>query len=131
MSQQESEKISRGLMETIENRYKNRDYDIRIRFPEFTCLCPMTSQPDFAEIVIHYVPGERLVELKSLKFYLNSFRNQGIFHEEAVNRIRDDFVEKVGPRKLEVIGHFNVRGGIYTTVRAAYPDSENTKPQVE
>jgi 7-cyano-7-deazaguanine reductase len=131
MSQQESEKILRGLMETIENRYKNRDYDIRIRFPEFTCLCPMTSQPDFAEIVINYVPGERLVELKSLKFYLNSFRNQGIFHEEAVNRIRDDFVEKVGPRKLEVIGHFNVRGGIYTTVRAAYPDSENTKPETE
>jgi len=97
-------------METIENRYKNRDYDIRIRFPEFTCLCPMTSQPDFAEIVIHYVPGERLVELKSLKFYLNSFRNQGIFHEEAVNRIRDDFVEKVGPRKLEVIGHFKRQG---------------------
>lgn len=110
-------------METIENRYRDRDYDIHIRFPEFTCLCPMTSQPDFAEIVIHYVPGERLVELKSLKFYLNSFRDKGIFHEEAVNRIRDDFVEKVGPRRLEVIGRFNVRGGIHTTVRSAYPDS--------
>lgn len=117
-------------METIENQYKNRDYDIHIRFPEFTCLCPMTSQPDFAEIVIHYVPGERLVELKSLKFYLNSFRNQGIFHEEAVNRIRDDFIEKVGPRKLEVIGRFNVRGGIYTTVRATYPDTGNSKMEI-
>jgi 7-cyano-7-deazaguanine reductase len=118
-------------METIENRYRNRDYDICIRFPEFTCLCPMTSQPDFAEIIIQYVPGERLVELKSLKFYLNSFRNQGIFHEEAVNRIRDDFLEKVRPKKLEVIGHFNVRGGIYTTVRAVYPDAEKTKPVKE
>ncbi len=108
-------------METIENRYRDRDYEISIRFPEFTCLCPMTSQPDFAEIVIRYVPGERLVELKSLKFYLNSFRSQGIFHEEAVNRIRDDFVEQVRPKKVEVVGNFNVRGGIYTTVKAVYP----------
>ncbi len=109
-------------METIENKYRDRDYEINIRFPEFTCLCPMTSQPDFAEILIHYTPGEKLVELKSLKLYLNSFRNQGLFHEEAVNRIRDDFVEKVLPKKLEVIGKFNVRGGIYTTVRSAYGD---------
>lgn len=118
-------------METIENRYKDRDYEINIRFPEFTCLCPMTSQPDFAEIVINYVPGDKLVELKSLKFYLNSFRNLGIFHEEAVNRIRDDFVGKAGPKKLEVIGKFNVRGGIYTTVRATYPDTGNQKPEIE
>ncbi len=108
-------------METIENHYMDRDYEISIRFPEFTCLCPMTSQPDFAEIIINYMPAERLVELKSLKFYLNAFRNQGIFHEEAVNRIRDDFKEKVAPKKLEIIGKFNVRGGIYTTVRATYP----------
>jgi 7-cyano-7-deazaguanine reductase len=108
-------------VETIGNRYGDRDYEINIRFPEFTCLCPMTSQPDFAEIIINYVPGARLVELKSLKFYLNAYRNQGIFHEEAVNRIRDDFVQQVGPRKLEVIGRFNVRGGLYTTVRATYP----------
>jgi len=118
-------------METIENHYRDRDYDIRIRFPEFTCLCPMTSQPDFAEIIIHYVPGEKLVELKSLKYYLNSFRDKGIFHEEAVNRIRDDFVEKVGPKKLEVIGRFNVRGGIYTTVRAAFPESTTTIPEIK
>jgi 7-cyano-7-deazaguanine reductase len=108
-------------METIENRYSDRDYEIDIRFPEFTCLCPMTSQPDFAEIRISYTPGDRLVELKSLKLYLNAFRNLGIFHEEAVNRIRDEFVEKVRPKKVEVIGNFNVRGGIYTTVRASYP----------
>lgn len=108
-------------METIENRYKDRDYNITMRFPEFTCLCPMTSQPDFAEININYVPDDKLVELKSLKRYLNSFRNQGIFHEEVVNRIRDDFVAKVNPKKVEVIGNFNVRGGIYTTVKAFYP----------
>jgi len=110
-------------MDTIENKYKDRDYEVNIRFPEFTCLCPMTSQPDFAEIKISYVPGERLVELKSLKFYLNGFRNRGIFHEEAVNLIRDDFVETVRPKRLEVVGNFNVRGGIYTTVRASYADS--------
>jgi len=108
-------------METIENRYRERDYEVRIRFPEFTCLCPKTSQPDFAEIIINYVPDELLVELKSLKFYLNSYRNEGIFHEEAVNRILNDFTEKVCPKKVEIIGNFNVRGGIYTTVKAIYP----------
>ncbi|MBN2516643.1 MAG: NADPH-dependent 7-cyano-7-deazaguanine reductase QueF [Deltaproteobacteria bacterium] len=108
-------------METIENKYKERDYEVQIRFPEFTCLCPKTSQPDFAEIVITYVPDELLVELKALKFYLNSYRNEGIFHEEAVNRILNDFVETVRPRKVEIIGNFNVRGGLYTTVKATYP----------
>ncbi len=108
-------------METIENRYRERDYEVCIRFPEFTCLCPKTSQPDFAEIIINYVPDELLVELKSLKFYLNSYRNEGIFHEEAVNRILNDFTEKVRPKKVEIIGNFNVRGGIYTTVKATYP----------
>ena len=74
-------------MKAIENKYRERDYEVKIRFPEFTCLCPMTSQPDFAEIVINYVPNKLLIELKSLKFYLNSFRDKGIFHEEAVNKI--------------------------------------------
>ena len=111
-------------METIENRYADRDYLVNLRFPEFTCLCPMTSQPDFAEIIINYRPGNRLVELKSLKVDLNAFRNQGIFHEEIINRIRDEFVEKVRPRQVEIIGNFNVRGGIYTTVKAAYPATD-------
>ena len=108
-------------METIENKYRERDYEVNIKFPEFTCLCPMTSQPDFAEIVIDYVPDEFLVELKSLKIYLNSYREKGIFHEAAVNKILDDFVAKIHPRKVEITGNFNVRGGIYTTVRVAYP----------
>ena len=109
-------------MEAIENRYRERDYEIDIRFPEFTCLCPMTAQPDFAEIIITYVPDEFLVELKSLKLYLNSYRDRGIFHEEAVNGILKDFVEKIRPKRVEVVGNFNVRGGIHTTVKAQYPD---------
>ncbi len=109
-------------MEAIENRYKERDYEVNIRFPEFTCLCPMTAQPDFAEMVITYTPGGFLVELKSLKIYLNSYRDRGIFHEEAVNEVLKDFVERIHPKRVEVVGRFNVRGGIYTTVTATYPD---------
>ena len=110
-----------GFMQTIENKYRERDYEVKIRFPEFTCLCPITSQPDFAEIAINYVPNELLVELKALKFYLNSFRDKGIFHEEAVNKILNDFVEKIHPKKVEVTGNFNVRGGLHTMVRASHP----------
>ncbi len=108
-------------MKAIENIYRKREYEVVIRFPEFTCLCPMTAQPDFAEILITYVPDASLVELKSLKIYLNSYRDRGIFHEEAVNTILDDFVETIHPRKIEVAGTFNVRGGIHTTVRAQHP----------
>ncbi|MBN1829510.1 MAG: NADPH-dependent 7-cyano-7-deazaguanine reductase QueF [Deltaproteobacteria bacterium] len=110
-------------MERIDNRHKNRDYEVTIRAPEFTCLCPMTSQPDFAEITITYVPGPYIVELKSLKIYLHGYRNQGIFHEEAVNRIMNDFVELIQPKRVEIVGKFNVRGGIYTTVSAKHPQS--------
>jgi 7-cyano-7-deazaguanine reductase len=108
-------------METIENKFRERDYEVTIRFPEFTCLCPKTSQPDFAEIIITYIPDTLLVELKSLKLYLNSYRTEGIFHEEAVNRILHDFAAAVCPKKVDVVGNFNVRGGIHTTVSAAYP----------
>lgn len=116
-------KLTMKPLEVIENRYRQRDYEINIRFPEFTCLCPMTSQPDFAEILIDYIPGRFLIELKSLKLYLNSYRTEGLFHEEAVNRILDDFVAIVKPKQVQVIGKFNVRGGIYTTVRATHPKS--------
>jgi 7-cyano-7-deazaguanine reductase len=108
-------------METIANNFRERDYEVDIRFPEFTCLCPKTGQPDFAEIIIHYIPDALLVELKSLKIYLNAYRDRGIFHEEAVNRILDDFVTTVRPKKVEVTGKFNVRGGLSTTVTVAYP----------
>ena len=108
-------------LQRIDNKFRNRDYEVNIRFPEFTCLCPMTSQPDFAEIIINYVPGDFLVELRSMKLYLNSFRDKGIFHEEAVNRIMDDFLDSIKPKKVEITGNFHVRGGIYTTVKATHP----------
>ncbi|MBN2567864.1 MAG: NADPH-dependent 7-cyano-7-deazaguanine reductase QueF [Deltaproteobacteria bacterium] len=108
-------------MKRIKNKDKDRDYQVYIRFPEFTCLCPITSQPDFAEVVIDYVPGEYLVELKSLKIYLNSFRDKGVFHEAVINKILGDFVKKIEPKRVEITGNFNVRGGIYTTVKVAYP----------
>jgi len=108
-------------MQRIKNNDKDRDYQVYIRFPEFTCLCPITSQPDFAEVIIDYVPGEYLVELKSLKIYLNSFRDRGVFHEAVINEILGDFVKEIKPKRVEITGNFNVRGGIYTTVKVAYP----------
>lgn len=108
-------------METIENKFTERDYTVTMRFPEFTCLCPMTSQPDFADITIEYIPNRKLVELKSLKIYLNGYRDRGIFHEEAVNRIMEAFIEAVQPKEVTIKGHFNVRGGIYTTVTVSHP----------
>jgi len=112
---------AQSKLQIVENKFRDRDYEVNMRFPEFTCLCPMTSQPDFAEIIINYVPGDFLVELKSLKLYLNSFRDKGIFHEEAVNRIMADFVSVIRPRKAEITGNFHVRGGIYTTVKCTHP----------
>ena len=120
-------------METIENKFRERDYEIRIRFPEFTCLCPMTSQPDFAEIIIEYVPLERLIELKSLKIYLNSYRTEGIFHEEAVNRILDDFIAAVQPKRVLVTG-ISMSGAVYIPrSRHPIPDlrrRHDSSPQV-
>jgi 7-cyano-7-deazaguanine reductase len=108
-------------LETFENAYPARDYEIQISCPEWTALCPKTGQPDFATITIHYVPDRLCVELKSLKLYMFSYRDQGIFHETVTNKILDDLVEAVKPRRAEVTGRFNVRGGITTTVVARYP----------
>ena len=107
-------------LETFPNPSPGRDYEIRFECPEFTCVCPMTGQPDFATIRITYVPDQSCVELKSLKLYLWSYRNEGAFHEAVTNRILDDFVAAARPRWLEVIGDFNVRGGIKTEIRATY-----------
>ncbi len=112
---------AQSKLQRIDNKFRDRDYQVNMRFPEFTCLCPMTSQPDFAEVIITYIPGDFLVELKSMKLYLNSFRDKGIFHEEAINLIMDDFVEAIRPRRAEITGNFHVRGGIYTTVKASHP----------
>jgi 7-cyano-7-deazaguanine reductase len=108
-------------LETFPNPRPGRDYVIRFETDEFTCLCPKTGQPDFATIRIEYVPDSLCVELKSLKLYLWSFRNEGGFHEDVTNRILDDLVAAVRPRRLRVEGDFNIRGGIHTTVIAEHP----------
>jgi 7-cyano-7-deazaguanine reductase len=107
-------------IETWTNEYGDRDYTIDITNLEFTAVCPKTGLPDFATIRVTYVPDERCVELKSLKEYFLSFRDVGIFHEHVVNKVLDDFVAACRPRKVEVVGEFNIRGGLKTVVRASY-----------
>ncbi|HYS07702.1 MAG TPA: preQ(1) synthase [Myxococcales bacterium] len=107
---------------TFPNPSPRRDYEIRFDCPEFTCVCPLTGQPDFATIRISYVPDRLCVELKSLKLYLWSYRNEGAFHEAVTNRILDDLVGALKPRRCEVTGDFYVRGGIHTVVVARHPD---------
>ena len=112
------EKAVKGArLEAWENPCPDRDYTIDISFPEFTCLCPRSGYPDFATIKIVYTPDERVVELKSLKLYLNSFRDRHISHEGAANLIFDDLKKLLKPRRLEVIGDFNVRGNVKTVIR--------------
>lgn len=107
-------------LQTIENPNPERDYEIRMECPEFTCLCPISGQPDFATIRIQYVPHERCVELKSLKLYLWSYRDEGGFHEAVTNRILDDLVAALDPRHMVVEADFFVRGGIHTVVTAEH-----------
>jgi 7-cyano-7-deazaguanine reductase len=101
-----------SVLETFVNKHQARDYWVTFTCPEFTSLCPMTGQPDFAEIVIQYVPAKRMVESKSLKLYLFSFRNHGDFHEDCVNTILNDLVALMAPKYIEVLGRFRARGGI-------------------
>ena len=110
-------------LETFPNPRAEREYLIAFDCPEFTCLCPLTGQPDFARIHIEYVPAELCVELKSLKLYLWSYRDEGAFHEAVTNRILDDLVAAVRPRCMKVVGDFAVRGGITTVVTAEYAKS--------
>ncbi|MBK1620100.1 preQ(1) synthase [Lamprobacter modestohalophilus] len=107
-------------LETFPNPQPERDYTIRIRVPEFTCLCPKTGQPDFAELTLEYVPEATCVELKSLKLYVWSYRDEGGFHEAVTNRILTDLVQATEPRFMRLTAEFNVRGGIYTTVVAEH-----------
>jgi 7-cyano-7-deazaguanine reductase len=107
-------------LETFPNPRPERDYEISMECPEFTCVCPRTGQPDFATIRINYVADKLCVELKSLKLYLWSYRDEGAFHEAVINKILDDLVQACRPRKMTVIGDFNVRGGIHTVIRAEY-----------
>jgi 7-cyano-7-deazaguanine reductase len=107
-------------LETFPNQYAGREYEVNITCPEFTAVCPRTGQPDFATIHINYVPNERVIELKSLKLYMFAYREQGIFHEHVTNKILDDIVEACDPIRCEIVGDFNMRGGIKTVVRARY-----------
>ena len=116
-------------IEVFPNPQQDRPYTITLDCPEFTCLCPRTGQPDFATIHVRYVPDELCLELKSLKLYLWSFRNEGTFHEAVVNSILDDLTSACRPRFMEITGDFFVRGGIHTTVSASVgtePDSRNS-----
>lgn len=115
-----TETPSADQLETFPNPSPGRDFTIEIVCPEFTSVCPKTGQPDFGTITYTYTPGERCVELKSLKMYLQRFRNQGIFYEAVVNRLLDDFIGAIAPVRVEVVGSFTPRGGITTTVRCRH-----------
>ena len=104
------------LLETFPNPNADRDYTINIEIPEFICLCPKTGQPDFALLEIDYIPDNVCVELKSLKLYIWSFRDQGAFHEAVTNKILNDLVATISPRYINIVADFNVRGGIHTTI---------------
>ena len=103
-------------LEVVPNPHPDRDYEVNITIPEFTCICPRTGQPDFATIRIRYIPDQHLVELKSLKLYIWSYRNEGAFHEDVTNRILNALAAAAKPRWIEVVGDFNMRGGIKTEV---------------
>lgn len=121
---------SKDSLEYFPNPDAGRDYTIRIRIPEFTCLCPKTGQPDFATLILEYVPDSLCVELKSLKLFVWSFREVGAFHEAVTNEILDDLVAGMNPRFARLTAEFNVRGGIYTTVVAEHrqPDWKPPAP---
>ena len=113
-------------IKTFPNPYPQRDYSIHVECPEFTCLCPVTKQPDFGCISIDYIPDKTCLELKSLKLYLWSYREEGAYHEAVANQILDDLVKACAPRHLTVEADFNVRGGIHTVITASYPELEES-----
>src|SRR6059036_201426 len=115
-------------LEVVPNPHPERDYEVALDIPEFTCLCPRTGQPDFATIRIRYVPDQHLVELKSLKLYLWSYRQEGAFHEDVTNRIADDLMAAIAPRRLSVKTDWLVRGGIHTVVEVNLPEPGDTVP---
>lgn len=114
--------MSTPAIETFPNPRPGREFEIETSFPEFTSVCPKTGLPDFGEIIVTYVPNDACIELKSLKYYFVSFRNQGIFFEAVTNQILDDLVAACHPRRMRVVGDFSVRGGLKTVVTAEYTD---------
>ena len=109
-----------AALEVFANQFPHREYEIEITCPEFTAVCPKTGQPDFATIIINYVPGITCIELKSLKIYLVDYRNRGIFYEHSINTILDDLVAACSPRRMTVVGHFTPRGGISSKITARH-----------
>jgi 7-cyano-7-deazaguanine reductase len=127
----QSKSHPRKELETFPNRHPSRDYKVTLVTDEFTCVCPATGQPDFAQLTIRYIPEASIVESKSLKLYLWSFRNEGVFHEHVTNVILDDLVTALKPRWCEVVAEFSVRGGIAITVQAEFhgKGSQSNKEQ--
>ncbi len=117
--------IQESNLERFENRTQIRRYSIHFTCPEFTCLCPRSGFPDFATLFIHYIPDKWCVELKSLKFYINQFRNKPVFHEDVTNEILDDLIKLLDPWEVEVKGDFHVRGNIHTVVTAVHRKESN------
>lgn len=117
-------------LETFDNPNPERDYTIRMEIPEFTCLCPKTGQPDFATFDLEYVADKKCIELKSLKIYMWSFRNEGAFHEAVTNQILNDMVKACQPRFMRLTGEFNVRGGIYTSIIVEHRDPDWRAPEL-
>lgn len=113
-------KKNKLILETFPNKYPQRAYTVTINCPEFTSVCPKTGLPDFGTITIEYIPDKFCIELKSLKYYLLEFRNEGIFYESVTNKILDDLVKVSKPKKITVTGNFTARGGISTSVKASY-----------
>ncbi len=130
MASESTTRPSKSSLETFANPQADHDYTIRMRIPEFTCLCPKTGQPDFATLNLEYVPDALCVELKSLKLYVWSYRNEGAFHEAVTNRIVDDLATLLRPRFIRLTAEFNVRGGIYTTIVAERRQPSWTPPPV-
>ncbi len=118
------------ILDTFENPYPARDYLIRHIAPEFTSLCPVTGQPDFATMILEYIPDKLCVELKSYKFYLNSYRNDGIYFESVTNKILEDLVDVLHPRYMKLTAKFNVRGGISSVIEAEYVKEGFKKPEI-
>ncbi len=125
------DKPGKDLLEAFPNRYPDRDYVVTFDHPEFTSLCPMTGQPDFATITVRYVPGPRCVESKSFKLYMAAYRNHGSFMESVTNAIADDLITTLAPRRMTVTGAFNVRGGTAITVRVEHIDPTLPKAKAE
>ena len=121
--------IASKRLDTFTNPEPGRDYTISIKLPEFTCLCPVTGQPDFATLHIHYVPDQLCVELKSLKLYIWSYRNEGVFHEAVTNQILSDMVAAISPRYMKLTADFNVRGGVYTSVTTEHKKENWRSPE--